>query len=67
MKGECVHSPYVVDVVYCLPMAFKRVLLVLDFWCRIYVFYSDPSFDRGRGIPYNQMLRRSMGAQMICS
>jgi len=67
MESECVHSPYVVDVVYCLPMAFECVLLVLDFRCRIYVFYRDPSFDRGRGISCNQMSGRSMGARMICS
>ena len=52
MEGECVHGPHVVDIVYCLSMAFECVLLVLDFWGGVNVFYRDPSFDRGCGIAY---------------
>ena len=60
MEGQRVYSPNVVDIVYCLPMTFECVFLVLNFRCRIYVFYRDPPFDRGRGIACNQMSGRSM-------
>jgi hypothetical protein len=50
VEGECVHGPYVVDIVYRLPMTFERILLVLDFWSRVNVLHRDPSFDRCRSI-----------------
>jgi hypothetical protein len=50
----------VVDIVYCLSMTFKRVLLILDFWSGIHIFNRDTSFDRGCGITceYCQGARR---------
>jgi len=54
MEGESVDGPYVVDVVYCLSMAFECVLLVLNFRSGVNVFYRNPSFDRGRGVTCNQ-------------
>jgi len=50
MEGERIHGPHVVDIVYCLPMAFERILLVLDFWGGVNVLHRDPPFDRCRGI-----------------
>jgi len=54
MEGECIHGPHVVDIIYCLPVAFKSVLLILDFGSGINIFHRDPSFDRGCGIACKQ-------------
>ena len=50
MEGERVHGPHVVDIVYCLSMAFKCVFLVLDFRGRVNIFHGDPPLNRGCGI-----------------
>lgn len=50
MEGESVYGPHVVDIVYRLPMALERVLLVLTFGSRVYIFNRDASFDGGGGI-----------------
>lgn len=52
VESECVYGPNVVDIIYCLPMALERVLLILYFWSGIYVFNRDAAFDRGCGIAY---------------
>ena len=67
MKGECVHGPHVVDIVYRLPMTLERVLLVLDFLRGVDIFHRDSSFDGSRGITCKVSSGRSMEALAIRS